>query len=51
LLNNGKKLKYCVELLPEFCEFEEGKALEYLHITGIPVDKLSAEPIVVQIKW
>ena len=51
LLNNGKKLKYCVELLPEFCEFDEGKALEYLHITGIPVDKLSAEPIIVQIKW
>ncbi len=51
LMNNGKKLEYCVELLPEFCEFEEGKALEYLHFRGIPVDKFSSEPIIIKIKW
>ena len=51
LLNNGKNLEYCVELLPEFCEYEEGKALEYLHFRGIPVDKFSSEPIIVKIKW
>ena len=51
LLNTGKELEYCVELLPEFCEFEEGKALKYLHFKGIPIDKLSNEPIIIEIKW
>ena len=51
LLNTGKELEYCVELLPEFCEFEEGKALKYLHFRGIPIDKLSNEPIIIEIKW
>jgi hypothetical protein len=50
LLNNGKSLEYCVELLPEFCEFDYGKALEYLHFRGIPVDKID-EPIIIKIKW
>ena len=49
LMNTGKDLKYAIELLPEY--FAEGRANTYLHISGIPVDELVNEPIVIEITW
>jgi alpha-L-fucosidase len=49
LMNTGKALAASVDLLPEY--FSAGRANPYLHITGIPIDDLSAEPIVIEIEW
>ena len=49
LLNTGKALPASVDLLPEY--FSAGRANPYLHITGIPIDDLSSEPIVIEIEW
>ena len=52
LLNNGESLKFKIEPLPEFFNFETGCAdVEYLHISGIPVDDFASEPIVLEIEW
>jgi len=49
LMNTGEELQYAMEYLPEY--FSEGRAKLYLHITGIPIDELASEPIVIEITW
>jgi alpha-L-fucosidase len=51
LLNTGKELEFAVERLPEFFDLDTGIANFYLHITGIPVDDLASEAIVIEIDW
>lgn len=51
LMNTGKTLVCKEEILPEFFNGETGKGDVYLHITGIPVDELASEPIVIEIEW
>jgi len=52
LMNTGKALEAKIEYLPEFFDGATGKCeAEYLHITGIPVDDLIEEPIVLEIEW
>lgn len=51
LLNTGEELSYKVELLPGYFDMKTGKAWEFLHITGIPVNELESEPIVIEIMW
>ncbi len=52
LMNTGKALEAKIEVLPEFFNGDTGRSEdEYLHITGIPVDDLSKEPIVLEIEW
>ena len=52
LMNTGKELVFRKELLPEYFSLETGKADgEYLHISGIPIDDLQSEPIVIEIEW
>ncbi len=51
LLNTGEDLKFAFERLPEFFSGKTGMAEhEYLHITGIPIDSLSDEAIVIEIE-
>ncbi|MBQ9070811.1 MAG: alpha-L-fucosidase [Clostridia bacterium] len=50
LLNTGKDLGYAIDMLPEYFT-GSGIAMPYLHITGIPVDELENEAIVVEIEW
>ena len=49
LLNTGKQLGVAIDRLPEY--FTNGQALPFLHITGIPVDDLANEVIVIEIEW
>ena len=49
LMNNGQKLSCTYEALPE--HFSAGRADEFLHISGIPVDDFPSEPIVIEITW
>ena len=49
LLNTGKPLSASFDLLPEY--FSNGQAQPFLHITGIPVDDLANEAIVIEIEW
>lgn len=49
LLNTGKPLKASFDLLPEY--FSNGQAQPFLHVTGIPVDDLANEAIVIEIEW
>ena len=49
LLNTDKSLNAAIDLLPEYQV--NGQALPFLHITGIPVDDLSDEAIVIEIEW
>ena len=52
LMNTGAPLTFKIELLPEYFEFYTGKAeKESLHITGVPIDRLENEAIVVEIEW
>lgn len=52
LMNTGEFLNFKIELLPEFFNGDNGKSEdEYLHITGIPIDDLENEPIVLEIEW
>ena len=51
LLNTGKELKFKVERLPEFFDLESGIADYFLHISGIPVDDLASEAIVIEVEW
>ena len=51
LLNTGGELAFSFERLPEFFNGKTGRAeQEYLHIAGIPIDKLSDEAIVIEIE-
>ena len=49
LLNTGKPLSASFDLLPEYSS--NGQAQPVLHITGIPVDDLANEAIVIEIEW
>lgn len=51
LLNTNANLSYKIERLPEFFDGHTGIAYTYLHISGIPIDELSLEPIVIEIEW
>ena len=52
LLNTGAELKFDTDPLPGFFDMENGMATPgILHISGIPVDDLVAEPIVLEIEW
>lgn len=52
LMNTDTKLDFKIEVLPEFFDGKTGACVDkYLHITGIPVDELSNEPIVLEIEW
>lgn len=49
LMNTGEQLSCAIEPLPEYYSY--GRAKTYLHISGIPVDELASEPIVIEITW
>lgn len=49
LMNTGGELNATIEKLPEYQV--NGQAITHLHITGIPIDDLSDEPIVIEITW
>ncbi|MBQ4153765.1 MAG: alpha-L-fucosidase [Clostridia bacterium] len=52
LMNTGEALKFKEELLPEFFNPDNGKSeTVFLHISGIPIDELISEPIVLEIEW
>lgn len=52
LMNTGARLESRIEYLPEFFDIKTGACKDmYLHITGIPIDELSCEPIVLEIEW
>ena len=52
LMNTGEYLNFGADYLPEFFDGETGSCkIKYLHITGIPVDDLASEPIVLEIEW
>lgn len=52
LMNTGRLLEAKIELLPEFFNGDNGKSEDkYLHITGIPIDDLENEPIILEIEW
>ena len=51
LMNTGKALVCKEEILPEFFDGETGVGNVYLHISGIPIDDLVSEPIVLEIEW
>ena len=51
-MNTGKRLGASYDALPEYY-FAGGGGLagQFLHITGIPIDELENEPIVIEIEW
>jgi hypothetical protein len=49
LLNTGEPLSAEMTYLPEY--FSNGRAGLYLHVTGIPIDDLQNEPIVIEVEW
>lgn len=52
LMNTGALLPFAAESLPEFFSGQTGQAEHiYLHISGIPVDDLANEPIVIEVEW
>ena len=51
LLNTNGPLEAVVERIPEMGIANTGIGGFYLHIKGIPVDDLCAEPIVIEIQW
>ena len=51
LVNTKQKLDYKIEKLPEYFEVNGKSEHKYLHITGIPVDELVSEPVVLEIEW
>jgi len=51
-MNTGEALRYEVMYLPEcFWIDNETMDVKYLHISGIDVDALESEPIVIEIEW
>lgn len=51
LLNTGATLSVCEEQLPEFFSMDTGVADVLLHVSGIPVDELASEAIVLEVEW
>lgn len=52
LMNTGDVLPWRIEPLPEFHNGTTGRAeTAYLRIHGIPIDRLSGEPIVLEVEW
>ena len=52
LMNTGNALDFAAEPLPELFSGETGKAEHvFLHISGIPIDALSDEPVIIEIEW
>lgn len=52
LMNTGDALPWRIEPLPEFHNGTTGRAeTAYLRIHGIPIDRLSGEPIVLEVEW
>lgn len=52
LMNTNEYLEFAEEVLPEFFSGETGRAEHvFMHISGIPVDALSDEPVVIEIIW
>jgi len=52
LMNTGKQLDFKEEVLPEFFNGKTGQAeTVFLHISGIPIDDLAQEPIVLELQW
>ena len=51
LMNTGRPLRFGMERLPGSFDGETGVAREFLRISGIPVDDLASEPIVLRIDW
>ena len=50
-MNTGEQLRFAEELLPEFSN-EVGVAEQvFLHISGIPIDELESEAVVLEIEW
>ena len=49
LMNTNTMLASSIDLLPEY--FSAGRAQPFLHVTGIPIDDLQNEPIVIEIDW
>lgn len=49
LMNTGKELDAAIEKLPEYVQ--GALATTHLHITGIPIDDLAGEPIVIEVEW
>ena len=49
LMNTGEQLRAAIDKLPEYSE--NGLAVPHLHITGIPIDDLVSEPVVIEIDW
>ena len=49
LMNTGENLNFAYERLPEY--MSKGVASQYVHISGIPVDDLASEPIVIEVIW
>ena len=48
-MNTGKDLKAEIAQLPEY--FSAGMAGTFLHVTGIPIDDLASEAIVIEFEW
>lgn len=52
LMNTDTQLNFNIEFLPEFFDGQSGACVDkYLHITEIPTDELSKEPIILEIEW
>ena len=49
LMNTGEELRCEMEKLPEY--FVNGQAVLHLHISGIPIDDLADEPIIIEVTW
>ena len=50
LLNTGKELRAAIERMPH-CHNADGTIYEVLHVSGIPIDELASEAIVIEIEW
>ncbi len=51
LMNTGAPLPFAEERLPGWFDGNTGIAYRCLHITGIPVDDLASEPVVIEVDW
>ena len=50
LLNTGEELTAAIEKMPH-CHNADGTIYEVLHISGIPIDELASEAVVIEIEW
>lgn len=52
LMNTGEDLRFTIEPLPDYFSSVTGVSQDYyLHISGIPADALSSEPVVLEVEW